>query len=185
LAINVYFNNTEGLISDPPYSPYFIRGWNMQVFSQKKYIKVIAYVCFLSLSIAVKINPYSMRMHSNKMLMKSWGRNKLISLVPFTTIQDYIKNYTHYAPSILYRFFFGNILFLVPMGILLGIWKVKQKNAHTIIIMTSIVQEIISFVFYSPFDIDSVILNICGCFIAYYCTKAILRKKEEKNQNYR
>ena len=122
------------------------------------------------------------------------------NIIPFKTIMYYLHNIFDYKEAFklsldtygLFLNFFGNLLCLTPLAIILPLCTDKQKkykNFLLTIMKISIIIELIQILTNNGvFDIDDIILNAGGAIIAYfivnphiiYLIENILLKKEHK-----
>lgn len=96
-----------------------------------------------------------------------------INLIPFKSI---IGSYTHFYYVIGLRNILGNILLLLPLGFLLGIYRVKRIITVIIFgfaasLIIELMQIVLTFFNFSAiprtFDVDDLILNTFGCLIGF------------------
>lgn len=115
----------------------------------------------------------------------SYGINgyKSLNMVPFKQIGEYIINYNNYNFDIWFMNLFGNVILFIPFGFMLPLIHNKGKNIKSNIIfsfMFSLIIELMQYIFsIGVFDIDDIILNLCGSLIGFgiYKLLSILLKK--------
>ena len=102
---------------------------------------------------------------------------KNINLTPLFTIRNYLRVVIHRTNDDVYWHclinLLGNVLLFIPIGILLPkLWK-KPRNflvfllfALLLILLVELTQL---FTLLGSFDVDDIILNICGMIIGYLC----------------
>jgi len=104
------------------------------------------------------------------------------NLIPFKTIWYYISGDMHVSKSQVIHNILGNIVVFIPYGLYLQV-LLKNKafgKSLLIVIVTSILIEIIQFVFkIGVADIDDVILNVCGGVIGIIGYKVLLKLFDE------
>ncbi len=109
------------------------------------------------------------------------------NVIPFKTIIWYLQSYFEHSITLrtMILNLFGNMILLAPMGILLPILSIKQrqfKNFISTILLIIVTIEVLQlFTNTGRFDIDDLILNISGAVIfygLYYLkfTQTILKK---------
>lgn len=120
-------------------------------------------------------------------LMQDWDFKIFIkniitesNLIPFKTIRYYIYNIFNYKSAYklsldtfgLFLNFFGNLLCLIPLAILLPLCNDKLKKPQkyiTTILLISVLMEIVQIITGNGiFDIDDIILNAGGSIITFY-----------------
>lgn len=95
------------------------------------------------------------------------------NIIPFKTIVSYIYKMVNGSINILtfLKNLVGNLVLLMPFSIFIMILNSKKETnlkKFSIIIIISILIEILQFLTFSGnFDIDDVILNVFGAFIAF------------------
>lgn len=120
-------------------------------------------------------------------LMQDWDFKIFIkniitesNIIPFKTIRHYIYNIFNYKSAYklsldtfgLFLNFFGNLLCLTPLAILLPLCNdnlKKSKKYITTILLISVLMEIVQIITGNGiFDIDDIILNAGGSIITFY-----------------
>ncbi len=120
-------------------------------------------------------------------LMQDWDFKIFIkniitesNIIPFKTIRYYIYNIFNYKSAYklsldtfgLFLNFFGNLLCLIPLAILLPLCNDKLKKPKkyiTTILLISVLMEIVQIITGNGiFDIDDIILNAGGSIITFY-----------------
>lgn len=94
-----------------------------------------------------------------------------INIVPFRTISDYIERILQYQIFHFIWIILGNIVLFVPAGIFLN-----NKNI-IIVLLFIILKEVFQFICnIGSFDIDTILLNICGIVFGIMIQKYIHQK---------
>ncbi|MBD3919505.1 VanZ family protein [Paenibacillus sp. PR3] len=101
------------------------------------------------------------------------------NLVPFSSIKQYINNREHYNYNTWFMNLMGNLVMLIPLGVLMPIlFNTFRKlwNFIVVLITINLLIEIAQYYLYlGSADIDDVILNSFGATFAYIMTRAILK----------
>ncbi|MBR3952417.1 MAG: VanZ family protein [Oscillospiraceae bacterium] len=107
----------------------------------------------------------------NKELFGNYAENQL-NLVPFKTIIQFFRNGTFrtFLVNII-----GNLICLMPLGILLPLAFEKQRKTWFFLLTVSLVVILVEFLQFATLagscDIDDLILNVSGAFLIYIFTK--------------
>lgn len=108
----------------------------------------------------------------NKELLKDYFENYL-NLIPFRTLIGFFTK-NRAIPSIIINIV-GNIICLMPLGVLLPLISKKEESCKAFLITVSavvITVELLQFVTFAGYcDIDDYILNVGGAFLMYLITK--------------
>ena len=100
------------------------------------------------------------------------------NLIPFDSIKQYLNNKDQYNYNTWFMNLFGNLVMLVPLGVILPILHYRFRifrNFIGFLIFINLSIEI--FQYYSGFgslDIDDVIMNSSGASVGFLMIKAIL-----------
>lgn len=101
-----------------------------------------------------------------------------MNLVPFKTIANYIKYFSHYGLEMWLTNLFGNIIVFIPLGIFLPVLFKRLRGAVKVVSMTllsSLIVEIMQRIFeVGSFDVDDIILNTIGGAFGYLIYKAVM-----------
>lgn len=96
---------------------------------------------------------------------------RMYNFYPFKSISEYFINREHYNLDILIKNLLGNLLMLVPFGILMPMMFKKYRksiNFFTFILIINLSIEILQITIkLGSFDVDDIILNCTGAMIAY------------------
>jgi glycopeptide antibiotics resistance protein len=106
------------------------------------------------------------------------GREEM-NLIPFKTINNYIKYFKHYGLERWLTNLFGNVIVFIPLGILLPILFKRLRCFLYVLSVTffsSLLAEILQRVFrVGSFDVDDIILNTIGGAFGYLVYLIIMR----------
>ena len=107
----------------------------------------------------------------NRELFDMYVQNSL-NLVPFKTVMQYFNRGTvsQFAVNIV-----GNLIYLMPLGILLPLNFEKQRRTWIFLLTCVLIVSAVEIIQFAPLsgscDIDDLILNVSGAFIVYFFMK--------------
>jgi glycopeptide antibiotics resistance protein len=103
----------------------------------------------------------------------------MYNLYPLKTISEYFTRREHYNLDIIVKNLLGNLLMLVPLGILMPMmFKRFRKtiNFLVFILIFNLSIEILQITIkLGSFDVDDIILNCSGAIVAYGIIRLLLR----------
>jgi len=141
---------------------------------------LVFYIFFL-FSLTFNINRSTIGLTFDRLRLLArfyWQAN----IVPFRTIRDML--HSDYPVSFVVTNIGGNILALMPLGVLLPLVfpKTRMLPTYTLIVTLLILFiELVQFFFgVGKMDIDDFILNIFGALIAFGLFKLVLKYKENR-----
>ena len=103
-----------------------------------------------------------------------------VNIIPFKTIFKYIIDIKRYWPKLFILNIFGNILIYMPIQFLMMkiFGKLSFKKYLIIDIALILIIEVLQFLSGTGvFDVDDIMLNVCGMSIVYFAYIKYLRKK--------
>lgn len=112
----------------------------------------------------------------NQFRLKVFSREHFdygVNIIPFKTIGIYLPRI--FSSPIAFQNIFANILMFIPMGFLLPVLFKKINKIWKCFLVVFIIVfsvEVIQFLtFRGSFDVDDIILNVCGSIIGYLFIK--------------
>ncbi|MFD0673847.1 VanZ family protein [Cohnella sp. GCM10027633] len=107
-----------------------------------------------------------------------YTRMRSYNLIPFDSIRSYIEHKESYNYRTWWMNLFGNLVMLVPFGVLLPlvIAKLRKTWAFVVALLAfNLGIEIMQFGFrLGSFDVDDLLLNSSGALIAYAFIRVVL-----------
>lgn len=99
------------------------------------------------------------------------SRIQSANFIPFYTIRSSLS--THMGPSQWFNLY-GNVLIFIPTGVIIGLWKNKQRIATAALfsfLLSLMLESMQLMLLMGSFDVDDLILNTCGgtigaCFVS-------------------
>ena len=155
---------------------YFII--ELLIYRKKQLLRRLIFLSFLIYTVNV-LQQITGGIHIPPFQSNHWSWEWNIQLVPFYFLGDLISHYNHSGFSWFFwnavKLSFYNILLLLPLGVYLSIYKIKNvKRAATIIFAVSFGIETLQIVLtyygitYSrSFNVDDLILNTLGGVLGY------------------
>ena len=160
-----------------------IEGFRIEVLSLLKYTWptiIMAVIIAVLLRVTdIIVNKKKLVLHEE--LLKLSFIIYILCLFYVVTFQDVGWSSHNYVPfreifryslgsGLFYKNIFGNMLLFVPYGIFIAKYvDLKQPVVAGIIaFITSLSIEVIQFLIGRVFDVDDIILNVCGCLLGFY-----------------
>lgn len=93
------------------------------------------------------------------------------NLIPFKTINNYIKYRAYVNTKTLVINIIGNVVAFMPMGFFIPILFRKKRNLGEVLFFSSLISLVVEFMQYrfvvGSFDVDDIILNTLGGMLGY------------------
>lgn len=103
------------------------------------------------------------------------------NLIPFKSINQYVNNKEHYNYNTWFMNLMGNLMMLVPLGVVLPIlfdFFRTFRNFLVVLISINMLIEIFQYILVlGSLDIDDVIMNSFGALTFYLITQGLLKIK--------
>lgn len=128
----------------------------------------------------VKLNPFTKSAQINRDSENGMTGEitNYMSIVPFSTIGEYITNSDQYNNNIIIRFFTINAILYLPIAFLLGLFRIKNLPSILIIILLPILLDGLQLIFrIGRFDIDAILVSIVCSFIVFIIMRIIMKRK--------
>lgn len=128
----------------------------------------------------VKLNPFtkSAQMNRDSENGMTGEITNYMSIVPFSTIGEYITNSDQYNNNIIIRFFVINAILYLPIAFLLGLFKISNLPSILIIILLPILLDGLQLIFrIGRFDIDAILVSIICSFVVFIIMRIIMKRK--------